>query len=167
MVSLTNGSASARTVGMACSLYFFFLSLLHSFLFNHRLSKTHFVPCKAVFGFFFLVVYFFFSLLYSLLFNHRLSKTRFAPCKVVYGFFFLLCIFFFHCSTLSFSTTDYLKHVLHLVKSFMDFFFFVAQLSGSGLSLLYSLFLRFSSRARTVGMAAVVSQTIHEIVFAL
>ncbi len=29
--------------------------------------------------------------------------------------------FFVHCSTLSFSTSDYLKHVLGLVKSFMDF----------------------------------------------
>ncbi len=33
-----------------------------------------------------------------------------------------LVFFFLHCSTLSFSTTNYLKHFLHLVKSFVDFF---------------------------------------------
>ncbi len=62
-------------------------------------------------------------MLYSFLFNLRLSKTRFGPCKVIYGFFKAVVYFFFvHCSTLSLSTSDYLKHVLYLVKSFMDFF---------------------------------------------
>ncbi len=136
MVSLTNGSASARTVGRACSLYFFVFFIALLFFINYRLSKTRFGPCKVIYGFFKAVVYFFFcSLLYSFLFNLRLSKTRFGPCKVIYGFFKRqLCIFFFHCSTLSFSTTDYLKHVLVLVKSFMDFF------KGSGVYFSFHLF---------------------------
>ncbi len=154
MVSLTNGSALARTVGRVCSLFFFF-SLLYSFFINYRLSKTRFGPCKVIYRFFKAVVYFFFcSLLYFFLFNLRLSKTRFGPCKVIYGFlrqwciFFFCsmlysflfnhrlsktrfgpckvinfmdflrqwCIFFFHCSTLSSSTTDRLKHFLRFFR---------------------------------------------------
>ncbi len=67
-------------------------------------------------------MYFFCSLLYSFYINYILSKTRFGPCKVSYRFLKAVVYFFVvRCSTLSFSTSDYLKHVLGLVKSFIDF----------------------------------------------
>ncbi len=98
-------------------LYFFFfhcstLSFSTTDYLKHVLGLV-----KSFMDFLSSAVFFFLSLLYSFLFNLRLSKTRYGPCKVVGGFFKGSGVFFFfHCSTLSFSTTDYLKHVLYLVK---------------------------------------------------
>ncbi len=79
---------------------------------------------------------FFFTLVFSLLLKPRLSKKQFSPCKVSYRFFKAVVYFFVHCSTLSFSTSDYIsktrfgpcKVIYRFFKAVVYFFLFIALL---------------------------------------